>query len=65
LTKPNYQRAISLTEEENKQTEELQAKGIKVIDIFRMGLALAYSAEFNPKEVPASLIDKVKGLLPK
>jgi len=65
LTKPNYQRAISLTEQENNQTNELQAKRIKVIDIFRMGLALAYSAEFNHKEVPASLIDKVKGLLPK
>jgi len=63
MTKPNYQRAISLTESENNQTNELQAKGVKVIDIFRMGLALSYSAEFNPQEVPQGLIDKVKKLI--
>jgi len=63
LTKPNYQRAISLTEQENNQTNELQAKRIKVIDIFRMGLALAYSAEFNPKEVHPELVNKVRSMI--
>jgi len=36
--KPRYQRIISLNEEDQKKIDKLQAKGIKVVDIFRKGM---------------------------
>ena len=36
--KPKYSTTINLTEAENKIWEELEDKGIKIIDIFRRGM---------------------------
>jgi len=38
MTKPNFQRVISLTTEENQFVEELKIQGVKIVDIFRKGL---------------------------
>ena len=36
--KPRFQIVISLSEQDVKKLEELKAKGIKIIEIFRKGL---------------------------
>jgi len=50
-TEPRYLRAISLTEQEDRQVSYLQKQGIKVIEIFRQGLALVLKIKktVNPK----------------
>ena len=46
MNKPKFTSTISWTETENKIVEELQAKGIKIISIFRRGLS-EYEKDLN------------------
>lgn len=40
MPQPKYTSTINWTESENKIVEELQAKGIKIVSIFRRGLSI-------------------------
>lgn len=38
MTQPRYQRFIALSKSDNARAENLQKKGIRIVDIFRAGM---------------------------
>mgnify|MGYP001615942832 CR=1 FL=1 len=54
---------LRLTEAEGRLVQQLKAKGITQIEIFRQGLALCQKAEFKPLKVPAKVVAKAKGIV--
>lgn len=54
---------LRLTEAEGRLVEQLNAKGITQVEIFRQGLALCQKAEHKPLKVPAKLIKKAKEIV--
>lgn len=56
-SRPNYQKCISLTPEENELVNMLMGRGVKFIEIFRKGLY------FYCPDASGALKTKVKDLL--
>jgi hypothetical protein len=54
---------ISLKDEEEARLSLLEAKGISIIEIFRLGLTLVEEAENHPLTPPKDLIERVKKLV--
>ena len=50
MSKPKFNRIVSLTEEEDKAVAALQEKGVAVNEIFRRGLQ-SFASNYQPKKM--------------